>query len=91
MPEIIKISERAVLQCINSVETACKELRSTADGMKASLDHLVGICKGNRFDQIKTEVDKKVEGLNAQIQQLHSKTMPKLQEILAWVRRANRA
>lgn len=87
----IYISKRAVLQCINSVETACKELRSTADGMKSGLAHLVGICKGNRFNQIKADVDKKVDGLNAQIQQLHSKAMPKLQEIRAWLERANRA
>lgn len=87
----IEITERAVLQCIGSVETACKELRSTAIGMKDGLSHLTRICKGNRFDQIKVEVDKKVDALNQQIQQLHSKSMPKLQEILAWVRRANRA
>lgn len=87
----IDISKRAVLQCIGSVETACKELRSTASGMKDGLSHLTGICKGNRFDQIKGEVDKKVDALNQQIQQLHSKAMPKLQEILAWLERANRA
>ena len=87
----ICISERSVLQCINAVETACKELTSTAGGMKSGLDRLTGICKGNRFDQIKADVNKKVDGLNAQIRQLHSKTMPKLQEILVWIRRANRA
>lgn len=88
---MIRITQPDVLKCIDAVETSCKELNNTANEMKEGLARLTGICSGNRFDQIKSEVDKKVDALNKQIAQLRSKAMPKLQEILAWVVKANRA
>lgn len=83
--EGIEITKEDVLKCISAVESSCKELKSASMAMKDGLVHLMGICSGNRFDQIKKDVDQKVDGLNAQIALLEKKTMPKLQAILAWV------
>lgn len=84
----IWVSERAVLQCKSAVESAIKELLSTAESMKSGLDHLTGICSGEQFNAIRSEVDKEVYALHAQASELNTRVTSKLSDVLAWVRRA---
>lgn len=84
----IWISERSVLQCKSAVESSIKELLATADSMKAGLDHMRSICSGAQFDAIKTEVDKNVAALHSQVSDLRSRVVPKLNDLLVWIRRA---
>lgn len=82
----IWISERAVLQCQAAVEGSIKELLATADRMQSELGHLTGICSGDQFDAIKAEVEKNVRALHAQVADLRSRVLAKLNDVLDWVR-----
>lgn len=84
----IWISERAVLQCQAAVEGSIKELLATADRMQSELGHLTGICSGDQFDAIKAEVEKNVSALHAQVADLRSRVLAKLNDVLDWVRTA---
>ena len=84
----IWVNERAVLQCKSAVESSIKELLATADSMKSGLDHLTSICSGEQFTAIKTEVVRNVSSLHSQVVDLHSRVVKKLDDVLAWIRRA---
>lgn len=84
----IWVSERAVLQCKSAVESSIKELLATADSMKSGLDHMTSICSGAQFTAIKTEVDRNVNSLHSQVADLRSRVVKKLDDVLAWIRRA---
>lgn len=86
--EGIWVSERSVLQCKSAVESSIKELLATADSMKSGLDHLTSICSGAQFNAIKTEVDKNVRDLHAQVSDLRSRVIRKLDDVLVWIHRA---
>ena len=84
----IWVSERAVLQCKSAVESSIKELLATADGMKSGLDHLTSICSGAQFTAIKAEIDRNVRELHSQVEELRSRVVSKLNDVLAWIHRA---